>query len=67
MGRSIDIREINKDNVSESKFLLSWEQWEDIFAHDNVNNMFYNVIFLHPVARSITQSFSSVFVRRLIV
>jgi hypothetical protein len=26
-----------------------------------------NVIFLHPVARSITQSLSSVFVRRLIV
>jgi hypothetical protein len=31
--RSVNIRAINKDTISEFQFLLSWEQWEDIFVN----------------------------------
>jgi hypothetical protein len=53
--RSVNIREINKDTISEFQFLLSWEQWEDIFVNDNVNNMFNN--YLNTYLRCFYASF----------
>jgi hypothetical protein len=42
--RSVNIREINKDTISEFQFLLSWEQWEDVFVNVDVNGMFNNFL-----------------------
>jgi hypothetical protein len=40
--KSIDIREINKNTVSEFQTTLSWESWENIFTQNNINSMFNN-------------------------
>jgi hypothetical protein len=52
---SVNMREINKDTISEFQFLLSWEQWEDIIVNDNVNSMFNN--FLNTYLRCFYASF----------
>jgi hypothetical protein len=53
--RSVNIREINKESIKEFQFLLSWEQWEDIFDNEDVNNMFNN--FLNTYLRCFYASF----------
>jgi hypothetical protein len=53
--RSVNIRDINKDTVSDFQFLLSWEQWEDIFVNVDVNNMFNS--FLNTYLRCFQASF----------
>jgi hypothetical protein len=53
--RSVNIREINKDTISEFQFLSSWEQWEDILVNVDVSNMFNN--FLHTYLRCFHASF----------
>jgi hypothetical protein len=42
--RSVNIREINMESITEFQFLLSWEQWEDIFDNEAVSSMFNNVL-----------------------
>jgi hypothetical protein len=32
-------RNINKNNIDEFQKLLSWEQWDNIFGNNNVNNI----------------------------
>jgi hypothetical protein len=49
------IRNINKNTIAEFQFLLSWEQWDDIFGNNNVNNMFNN--FLNTYLRYYYSSF----------
>jgi hypothetical protein len=44
--RSVNIREINMESIKEFQFLLSWEQWEDIFDNEDVNSMF-NSFLIH--------------------
>jgi hypothetical protein len=52
---SIFVRNINKNNIAEFQLLLSWEQWENIFGNNNVNNMFKN--FLNTYLRCFYASF----------
>jgi hypothetical protein len=48
-------REINKNSIAEFQLILSWEQWNDIFQSNDVNNMFNN--FLNTFLRCFYASF----------
>jgi hypothetical protein len=39
---SISVRDINKNNIDAFQRLLSWEQWDNVFGNDNVNDAFNN-------------------------
>jgi hypothetical protein len=39
---SMVVRNINKNNIDAFQRLLSWEQWDNIFGNDNVNDAFNN-------------------------
>jgi hypothetical protein len=49
------IRNINKNTTAEFQLLLSWEQWDNIFGNNNVNDMFNN--FLNTYLRRYNASF----------
>jgi hypothetical protein len=53
--RSVNIRVINKESITKFQFVLSWEQWEDIFENEDVNTMFNN--FLNTYLRCFYASF----------
>jgi len=36
------IRNINKNTIAEFQLQLNWEQWDNIFGKNNVNDMFNN-------------------------
>ena len=38
------IRNINKNTIAEFQLQLSWEQWDNIFGNNNVNDMFNNFL-----------------------
>jgi len=49
------IRNINKNTIAEFQLQLSWEQWDNIFGNNNVNDMFSN--FLNTYLRCYYSSF----------
>jgi hypothetical protein len=49
------IRNINKDTIAEFQLQLSWEQWDNIFGNNIVNDMFNN--FLNTYLRCYYSSF----------
>jgi hypothetical protein len=49
------IRSINKNTIDEFQLQLSWEQWDNIFGNNNVNDMFNN--FLNTFLRCYYCSF----------
>ena len=49
------IRNINKNNIAEFQLQLSWEQWDNIYGNNNVNDMFNN--FLNTYLRCYYSSF----------
>ena len=49
------IRNINKNTIAEFQLQLSWEQWDNIFWNNNVNDMFHN--FLNTYLRCYNSSF----------
>ena len=49
------IRNINKNTTAEFQLQLSWEQWDNIFGNNNVNDMFNN--FLNTYLRCYYSSF----------
>lgn len=38
------IRNINKNTIAEFQLQLSWEQWDNIFGNNNINDMFNNFL-----------------------
>jgi hypothetical protein len=38
------MRNINKSTIADFQLQLSWEQWDDIFGNNNVNDMFDNFL-----------------------
>jgi hypothetical protein len=51
----IYIRNINQHTIAEFQYLLSWENWENIFGNNNINSMFNN--FLNTYLRCFNASF----------
>ena len=49
------VRNINKNTIAEFQLQLSWEQWDNIFGNNNVNDMFNN--FLNTYLRCYYSSF----------
>jgi len=49
------VRNINKNTIAEFQLQLSWEQWDNIFGSNNVNDMFNN--FLNTYLRCYYSSF----------
>ena len=49
------IRNINQNTIAEFQLQLSWEQWDNIFGNNNVNDMFNK--FLNTYLRCYYSSF----------
>ena len=49
------VRNMNKQNITDFKLLLSWELWQDVFKVDKVNSKFKN--FLNTYLRCYHSSF----------
>ena len=49
------IRNINNNTIDEFQLQLSWEQWDNIFGNNNVNDMFNN--FLNTYLRCYDSTF----------
>ena len=56
------VRNMNKQNITDFKLLLSWELWQDVFKADNVNSKFNN--FLNTYLRCCHSSFLKIMISK---
>ena len=56
------VRNMNKQNITDFQFLLSWELWQDVFEVDDVNSKFNN--FLNTNLRCYHSSFSKIMISK---
>ena len=56
------VRNMNKQNITDFQFLLSWELWQDVFEVDDVNSKFNN--FLNTYLRCYHSSFSKIMISK---